>query len=155
MTDKIRPTHVIVTCMDYRHMDDLVCELRDETRVGVDKYDHLIVPGTSLGLLQGRYPHWAPAFWSQLEVAHALHGDSLRHVWLIEHLDCGAYHTFLGTKGHRQREELLHRAMASTIKDAIVRWCSEKGIGWTVGCKIMKPKPEDDGHWTLCDLETP
>jgi carbonic anhydrase len=115
------PHHLVLTCMDYRHMDDLARELRSKFGHD-DAYDHLVVPGACLGILQERWPEWGKAFWSQLQVAHDLHGDTIREIWLVEHMKCGAYTALLGGGTPLEHEELMHQAMAKLVEGALSEW---------------------------------
>lgn len=152
------PQYLVLTCMDYRHMDDLVRELRLRFRRD-DAYDHLVVPGACLGILQERWPEWGEAFWSQLQVAHDLHGDTIRHIWLVEHMRCGAYSALLGNGKPLEHEELMHQAMASLVEGALAEWLKKlPDPKWgtpKIRRKIMHPDPKDDAHWTLDDLASP
>ncbi|WP_053237279.1 hypothetical protein [Sandaracinus amylolyticus] len=148
------PTHVVLTCMDYRHMDDLVCALR--ARIGEDKYDHLILPGAAAALaevsLQTDFPSWVPAFWSQVQVAKKLHGATIREIWLVDHLECGAYLQALGVDAAKEVD--AHLRCLRLAKQAVEEGCRARGIGWTVACKIMQPVVGSDSKkWSLCDLE--
>jgi hypothetical protein len=139
-------------------MDDLVRELR--SRFGHDDaYDHLAVPGACLGILQERWPEWGKAFWSQLQVAHDLHGDTIREIWLVEHMKCGAYAALLGGGKPLEHEELMHQAMAKLVEGALSEWLQKLpdpkwGIP-TIHRKIMRPEDGNDSHWTLDDLAPP
>lgn len=147
------PSHLVLTCMDFRHMDDLVDQLQ-ATIPGTDAYDHLVVPGACLGVVQVEHPSWSPAFWSQVAVAHHLHGRTIKHVWLIEHMDCGAYKAFLngGQALPDDREELLHRAMASLVAAGVTRWSREHTWDVAVETMIMKPTSSTSKTWTLHPL---
>jgi hypothetical protein len=144
------PDHLVLSCMDYRHMDDLVRELHK--RFGRDDaYDHLILAGASLGVVQQVHPAWRRTFWTHLEVAMKLH-PSIRHVWLVEHAECGAYREFLGKGAPVPQEEFLHRSMATLLKDAVAARAKKRKWPIDVSTFIMRPGPVA-GVWRLDDLK--
>lgn len=83
---------VLLTCMDYRLMDEIVSYMDGRGLNG--DYDHLILAGASLGALVEEYPAWGETFWSHVGVAIELHG--VRRLMVMDHRDCGAYKIFLG-----------------------------------------------------------
>ncbi len=153
IVDTSGPSHLVLTCMDYRHMDDLARELRASFGRD-DAYDHLIQPGACLGVAQQTHREWGEAFWSQLAVARALHGVTIRHVWLVEHMDCGAYKAFVGGGAPLPDEEMVHRAMASLVEHAIRAWASRPEVAWSIDVARKIMRPHGDGSvWSLCDLD--
>ena len=83
---------LLLTCMDYRLTDDI--EKYMAGRGMTDLYDHVVLAGASLGVLTDKKPAWGQVFWDHLEIAKALH--HIHEVIVLDHLDCGAYRTFLG-----------------------------------------------------------
>lgn len=113
---KSAATHVILSCIDYRHVDDIVAAHYDLR----DTYDHLIVPGASLGVLQKTYPEWGKAFWSQLRVARSLH-QRIETFIILEHMDCGAYRELLngGADLDRDTERRHHEEQALRLEQQL------------------------------------
>jgi hypothetical protein len=99
---------LILTCIDYRFFD-LIAKMMTEE--GLDgKYDQFSLAGASLGAQLDFRPsaslpdpkiflprvHWQQVFVEHLNLACQLH-PQIRVVYVFEHMDCGAYKTFLGS----------------------------------------------------------
>src|SRR3954467_9566459 len=83
---------LLLTCMDLRLIDELAAFMdRDNL---TNRYDHLVVAGASLGVMQTTYPHWRDTFKDHLAIALKLHQPE--DVYIVEHRNCGAYVEFLG-----------------------------------------------------------
>jgi len=83
---------LLLSCMDFRLMDDIVRYM--DGRGLTNKYDHVILAGASLGALTDKYPAWGQTFWAHLQLARDLH--RIKRLIVIDHRDCGAYKAFLG-----------------------------------------------------------
>ena len=83
---------LLLSCMDYRLMDDV--ERYMDGRGLADKYDHVILAGASLGAITDVYPTWQQTFWDHVDIAIQLH--NIQRVILLDHRDCGAYKVLLG-----------------------------------------------------------
>jgi hypothetical protein len=105
-----RPRHFVLSCMDYRHMDDLAEGLKREFGEVADDYDHAILAGACLGVVQPLYPEWAATFWKHLEIARELH-EAITTLVLVEHEACGAYKKFFD----EEYPDVLHGAMADLV----------------------------------------
>lgn len=95
---------VVLSCMDYRLMDDVGVYLNG--RGLKDNYDHLILAGASLGAVTSKYPHWGQAFFEHLGLAIKLH--NVHRAILIDHRDCGAYRLIFGKDTKGEEEKKLH-----------------------------------------------
>lgn len=78
---------LMLSCMDYRLVDDLVHFM--EAHQLHDNYDHVVLAGASLGVVHDAFADWHETFWQHLQVAKDLHG--ITEVIVIDHRDCGAY----------------------------------------------------------------
>ena len=83
---------LLLSCMDYRLVDDLVKMMG--TMGMQDNYDHVVLAGASLGVVNDKFAGWHDTFWQHLDVAKQLHG--IEEVIVIDHRDCGAYRLALG-----------------------------------------------------------
>jgi carbonic anhydrase len=95
---------VVLSCMDYRLMDDVGTYLNG--RGLKNNYDHLILAGASLGAVTDKYPHWGQAFFEHLGLAIKLH--NVHRAILIDHRDCGAYRLIFGKDTKGEEEKALH-----------------------------------------------
>lgn len=85
---------LMLSCMDYRLVDDLVKFMEAE---GLnDNYDHVVLAGASLGAVSDKFKDWHETFWQHLDVAIKLH--HIEEVIVIDHRDCGAYKLALGAE---------------------------------------------------------
>ena len=95
---------VVLSCMDYRLMDDVGAYM--DKRGLKDNYDHLILAGASLGALTTKYPEWGKTFRDHLGLAIQLH--HIKRVIVIDHRDCGAYRLILGKDLKGDDEKKAH-----------------------------------------------
>jgi carbonic anhydrase len=84
---------VLLSCMDFRLMDDIARYM--EGRGLANRYDHLIIGGASLGALTDKYPAWGETFWAHLRLSRELH--DVKRLIVLDHRDCGAYKALLGS----------------------------------------------------------
>ena len=106
--------------MDVRLIDGIGAFMRRDNLT--NRYDHLILAGSSLGVLQTTFPSWRETFFQHLEIALELRQP--RDVYIIEHRNCGAYRKFLGqdfgdTPEEHERETRAHAEKAFELADAI------------------------------------
>lgn len=94
--DPPRKQVLLLTCMDLRLLDDTV---RFMNRLNLqNRYDHLVLAGSSMGARlvksageSGDALPWKSVFFDHLVTAiDTLHRD-IKDIFLLEHLDCGAY----------------------------------------------------------------
>lgn len=95
---------VVLSCMDYRLMDDVGVYL--DKRGLKDNYDHLILAGASLGAVTSKYPEWGKTFRDHLRLAIKLH--HVKRLIVIDHRDCGAYRLILGKDLKGDEEKKAH-----------------------------------------------
>ncbi|HKP80678.1 MAG TPA: carbonic anhydrase [Pyrinomonadaceae bacterium] len=74
---------LLLTCMDFRFF------LKVSERMKGRKYDHVILAGAALGVVQDKKEHWGKTFFDHLGLAIELH--EIHTVIVMEHRDCGAY----------------------------------------------------------------
>jgi carbonic anhydrase len=91
---------LLLSCMDYRLMDDVARYM--EGRGLREKYDHVVLAGAAIGVLNEKYPEWGKTFWDHVQVASDLH--NIKKVIVLDHRDCGAYKVFLGADHAKTRE---------------------------------------------------
>ena len=98
---------IMLSCMDYRLVDDLVNFM--EAHEYHDNYDHVVLAGASLGVVHEAFADWHEVFWKHVDLAKELHG--ITEVIVIDHRDCGAYRLAL-TKAAvdtPEKETVAHR----------------------------------------------
>lgn len=78
---------LLLTCMDFRFFLKIA-----ELMKGI-KYDHVVLAGAALGVVQNQKEWWGKTFFDHLKLAIDLH--KIKNVFVMEHRDCGAY----GPKG--------------------------------------------------------
>ena len=94
-----------LSCIDYRLFPQTIALLQEECCV--DRFDHTILPGASLGYNQDKYECWKPTFLDQVDLAIQLH--DIQMIVVVDHKDCGAYHLFYpDSTDHPHYERKLH-----------------------------------------------
>ncbi|ULB10433.1 carbonic anhydrase [Cereibacter azotoformans] len=120
---------LMLSCMDYRLVDDFVRFMEDK---GLhDAYDHVTLAGASLGAISDRFAAWRSTFWSHLDVAIQLH--HIEEVIVLDHRDCGAYKLALGEEAvdTPEKETLVHTEMMRTFALAVKQRHPELAVrGW-------------------------
>ncbi len=108
---------LLLTCMDYRLMDEIVGYM--DGRGLKHGYDHVVLAGASLGVLTDKRPDWGRTFWEHLDVAIQLH--QVHKVLVLDHKDCGAYRTFLpeGAVSTPEKEMEAHRHYLKRLRAEI------------------------------------
>jgi carbonic anhydrase len=108
---------LLLTCMDYRVMDD--AEHYMAGRGMRNKYDHIVLAGSSLGAITDKYPAWKQTFWDHLDIAIKLH--DIKTVMLLDHRDCGAYKLILGAAkvADAKIEKETHAVQLKELKSQI------------------------------------
>ena len=77
----------MLSCMDYRFVDDLVAAMSE---MGLqDNYDPVVLAGALLGVVNDKFADWHDTFWQHLDVALQLH--HIKQLLLIDQPNCGAY----------------------------------------------------------------
>ena len=81
------PSHeadiLLLTCMDFRFLLTIAEKMKGK------KYDHVVLAGAALGVVQDKEPYWGKTFFDHLGLAIELH--KIHTVIVMEHRDCGAY----------------------------------------------------------------
>ena len=86
--------------MGYRLVNEV--EAYMTKRGMMDKYDHMILAGASLGALNDKYAVWNEVFWTHMDLAVQLH--EVHRLIVIDHRDCGAYKLVLGDAAVKDAE---------------------------------------------------
>ena len=110
---------LVLSCMDYRLVDDLVALM--EANGLHDAYDHVVLAGASLGVVQAKFAGWQDTFWQHLDLAKDW--DGIDQVIVVDHRDCGAYRLALGeaavdtTEKETQMHALAIQEFALRVRD--------------------------------------
>ena len=102
---------LMLSCMDYRLVDDLIRMM--EAQGLHDNYDHVVLAGASLGAVHEKFSDWHNTFWQHLDIAKQLH--QIEEVIVIDHRDCGAYRLSLGEQAvdSTEKETQMHQLAIS------------------------------------------
>ena len=136
---------VVISCIDYRLLDDLVRFLIHENLT--NRYYHVAFAGASLLLSHeldnhGKWPvpkcgrpdgrPWRQTLHAHLETVIALTGGRLSDVYIVEHRDCGAYEKFLTGSHHSSEDEegkdderREHTTFALALRAELETWFGE------------------------------
>lgn len=108
---------LLLSCMDYRLMGHVASYMAKRDMAG--KYDHIVLAGASIGVLNQTFPTWGRTFWDHVKVAIDLH--QVKTLMIMDHRDCGAYKVFLGADHAKTRaaETEAHAAQLYTLRDQI------------------------------------
>merc|ERR1712048_281356 len=104
----------LISCMDFRLLDDIVIAM---DKLGYNNnYDQFIVAGSSLGVVQDKYPHWGKTCIDHMEIAVNLH--KFGKVMVIDHEDCGAFKKFFPELvGNLELERKYHKEYIQKLYD--------------------------------------
>jgi carbonic anhydrase len=125
--DYVPPRHnvLLLSCMDARLIDELAAFMSNDNLT--NRYDHVVLAGASLGVLQDVFPGWRQTFFDHLRLAIELH--QIKDIYIVEHRNCGAYRMFLeedydDSRKEQEREERDHAERAFRLRDEIRDWCA-------------------------------
>ncbi|PZX51660.1 hypothetical protein LX76_03011 [Cereibacter changlensis] len=107
---------ILLSCMDYRLIDDLAIMLNQMQYR--NSYDHVILAGGALGAVHPQFAAWHPVFWDHVGLAVKLH--SVHEILVIDHSDCGAAKLALGEEAIAtpQKEMQAHAAVMDQLTQA-------------------------------------
>lgn len=110
---------LVLTCMDYRLIDDALNYFHG--RGLTNKYDHVVLAGASAGALGKLGADWASTFWKHVDTAIALH--HVKELIVVDHRDCGAYKIVYGAEAidTRAKETNLHRAVLRELRAELTK----------------------------------
>lgn len=125
---------LVISCIDLRLTDNLLHFLHFDNLA--NRFDHVTLAGASLGYLANKehkryfkedvlktydFKAWKTTLDNHLKIAIDLH--SIKDVYIVEHMDCGAYKYFLDhTKlpdAVKNDEVALHKLFADALALAI------------------------------------
>ncbi len=136
---------MILSCIDHRCTNDIVHNITriigEKEEIAQERYDHFILAGASLGVVQKTFPAWRETFWQHLFLARALH-KGIKTLVLLDHQECGAYKAAFPTYTDSDASALaLHQQVTSKLEAMVKkkvpglkveRWLLTKdGAGWT------------------------
>jgi len=106
---------VVLTCMDFRFVNDSVYFLNKQYK---DDYNKLSLAGASLGYNQDTFKEWGVTIDKHIELAKQLH--DVDEVIVIDHMDCGAYRILYDNQQMSKEEEYeLHRKNLNKFRSII------------------------------------
>lgn len=106
---------VVLTCMDFRFVNDAVYFLNKQYK---DDYNKLSLAGASLGYNQDTFKEWGVTIDKHIELAKQLH--DVDEVIVIDHMDCGAYRILYDNQQMSKEEEYeLHRKNLNKFRSII------------------------------------
>lgn len=146
----------LVTCMDFRLIDD-IGKFMDKEGYN-NNYDQFILAGSSLGFTQEKFPHWTQSLMDHMGIGLALH--DFREIIFIDHIDCGAFKKFYPEIKSREDEVPLHEKHMQMARDRLaVKFpkfnfkgylmnlhgeCTRLDIDESVKCVTEKPTDHDE-----------
>jgi carbonic anhydrase len=116
---------IVITCMDFRLIDDVVRYL--DSKGYNNNYDEFILAGASLGYNQTTYSAWTETLDKHIELAEKLH--HIKEVIVIDHMNCGAYKIFYDRKSISESDEIaLHKDNFIKFKATIKQKYPQLGV---------------------------
>jgi carbonic anhydrase len=105
--------------MDYRLIDET--ERYMTSRDLRNKYDQVILAGSSLGAITEKYKAWNKTFLEHLKISIQLH--HIHKVMVLDHRDCGAYKVILGEDFSKDtsKETAIHSAKLKELRKQIIQ----------------------------------
>ncbi|MCQ2817377.1 MAG: hypothetical protein MJ252_08950 [archaeon] len=118
----------VVTCMDFRFIPDALEHLKEK---GYElSHDMFVLAGVSLGLNQTTYPEWGKALINHIEISKKLH--HIEEVILVDHMDCGAYKTFIPGLEPSKEHDLHLENLAKAKKTLEEKFNDLKILTWII-----------------------
>jgi len=119
---------LVLTCMDYRLVDDAVRFFDGKHLTG--EYDQVSLAGASLAAVSDKFPSSNKAFWDHVQIAKTLH--HIKQVIVLDHRDCGAYKVAFGDKfaGEKLAETAQHKTVMTKFKAALAKKHPDLGMAF-------------------------
>lgn len=110
---------LVVTCIDYRLVDDATRFF--DTMKLTNNYDLVSLAGATLAATSNKFPSSNAAFWDHIVIAKQLH--NIGKVILLDHRDCGAYRVALNAPANMARdpETAMHKKEMDVLKAEIAK----------------------------------
>jgi carbonic anhydrase len=110
---------LVLTCMDYRLVDDSV-RFFDGLHL-TNEYDQVSLAGASLAAVSPKFPSSNTAFWDHVQIAKTLH--HIKKVIVLDHRDCGAYKVAFGEKfaDEHSAETDQHKSVMVEFRAALAK----------------------------------
>lgn len=156
---------LLLTCMDQRLLDDTVAFMNGMNLE--NRYDHLILAGSAMGarLLgsevkpSGVTLPWKQVFFDHLAAAINLLKRQIKDIFLLEHLDCGAYMQLHPDEKVREKYTnatsaemvALHIPEVTKFAKEVEKFCAEQEKNYQ-GDTQPNPWTEIRVHCLLMDL---
>ena len=118
--DKPKAEVLLLSCIDYRLTEKTTRYMAERKLDG--NYDHVILAGASVGVLQTKHKAWGDTFRDHVKVAVALH--CINRVMVLDHRDCGAYGEFVerGLAQNPPRETQVHTKQLKELRNKMKKW---------------------------------
>lgn len=118
--DKPKAEVLLLTCMDYRLTEKTTSYMLERKLAG--NYDHIVLAGASVGVLQTKHKAWGDTFRQHVKVAVDLH--CINRVMVLDHRDCGAYGEFVerGLGQNPPRETQVHTRYLKDLRTRMKKW---------------------------------
>jgi hypothetical protein len=154
----VEATHLVVSCIDHRCTDDLQSVMSQIVSPSCpdpfawNRWDHVALPGASLGVVQSVFPSWREAFASQLSIALDLH-KHIHTIVVVDHLECGAYKRLHA--GYANDQEAAHRRFTEEFRRFILALRPSMVVQRYLlePCKLHNPTA-DPLNWQARDLDS-
>jgi carbonic anhydrase len=117
---------LVLTCMDYRLVDDAVKFFDAKHFTG--EYDQVSLAGASLAGVSDKFPSSNAAVWDHVQIAKTLH--HIQKVIVLDHRDCGAYKVAFGDKfaAEKAAETVQHKEVMVMFKAALAKKHPDLGV---------------------------
>jgi carbonic anhydrase len=117
---------LVLTCMDYRLVDDDVKFFDAKHFTG--EYDQISLAGASLAGVSDKFPSSNAAVWDHVGIAKTLH--HINKVIVVDHRDCGAYKVAFGDKfaAERAAETAQHKEVMAAFKAMLAKKHPDLGV---------------------------
>lgn len=117
---------LVLTCMDYRLVDDAVKFFDAKHFTG--EYDQVSLAGASLAGVSDKFPSSNAAVWDHIQIAKTLH--HIQKVIVVDHRDCGAYKVAFGDKfaAEKTAETEQHKKVMAEFKAVLAKKHPDLGV---------------------------
>ena len=93
-------------------------------------HDMFVLAGVSLGLNQTTYPEWGKSLVNHIEISKKLH--HIEEIILCDHMDCGAYKTFIPGLEAAKEHDLHLTNLAQAKKFLNEKFPELKVLTWII-----------------------
>ena len=116
LEERVYTDTLLVSCVDFRFRCEIDRLMRDVLHLSGD-YDEIVLPGSSLSLVEKAYPYWGKTLEEVIGILQNIH--QIKRVIFLDHRDCSAYRLIKGAESvcTKELETIAHAEVFREVRE--------------------------------------